>query len=153
MKINEFLDRIRQNEDPLRILNDLHCPVQLSENSFLIKQKQIIDDCFSKPSIEEIFAALKSKQNDFASSTLSTLEKMSPLALKVVLRGFKQSAAKSVEECLMFERDISFEMVKEDDFYEGVRALLVDKDRNPKWNPRDIFNVTEQRVDSLFKSH
>lgn len=151
-KINEFLDRIRQNEDPVKVVNDLHSPVQLAENSVLIKQKHIIDNCFSKPTAEEIFIALKLTQDQFASSTLSTLQKMSPLTLKVVLRGYKENAQKSIEECLKFEGDISFQLVKEDDFYEGVRALLVDKDRYPKWNPRDIFSVTAQHVDALFKA-
>jgi hypothetical protein len=57
-----------------------------------------------------------------------------------------------MEECLAFERDISIRMMREGDFYEGVRAIIVDKDGNPKYNPRDIYNVTEHQVDELFQS-
>ncbi len=75
---------------------------------------------------------------------------MSPLSLKVTFRGLNLGSLRNIEECLNMEHQMSSQFMNEHDFYEGVRAVLVDKDRNPKWNPRDLVSVSEERLNKFF---
>jgi enoyl-CoA hydratase/carnithine racemase len=150
-KIKNLLDRIHQDGDPEKALQELHEDSTPSENSIFVKHREVIDDCFSRPAVEEIMEALRTKQSEFATSTLATLQKVSPLSLKVTFRGLNLGSLKNIEECLNMEYKMSSQFMQEHDFYEGVRAILVDKDRNPKWNPQDLFSVSEEHVNKFFK--
>lgn len=149
-KIKSLLDRIHEDGTPEKALAELHEELSPSSNSIFIEHRDLIDDCFSRPAVEEIMEALKAKQSKFAASTTDTLEKMSPLSLKVTFRGINLGSLRSIEECFQMEFRMATQFMKEPDFYEGVRAILVDKDRNPKWNPSDLFGVTEERVQKFF---
>jgi len=126
-----------------------------------IEYKDLISQCFSKNSVEEIFDSLNkiatSNTHDFktigwAKTTLSTLEKHSPTSLKVVHRQLIEGKKLSYEEVFKMENRIAQTfMKKRKDFFEGVRALLVDKDKNPKWSPATVKEVSTQEVDEYFK--
>jgi enoyl-CoA hydratase/carnithine racemase len=145
-----LIDRIHENGDPERALKELHEESTPPLNSIFIEHKDVIDDCFSRPAVEEILESLKTKQSAFASATLASLEKMSPLSLKVTFRGLNLGSLKNIEECLNMENQMSYQFMHESDFYEGVRAILVDKDRNPKWNPKHLVGVSEDRLNKFF---
>jgi enoyl-CoA hydratase len=112
-----------------------------------------IDLAFAYNTVEEIIAALHaSAAKEFAKSTLDILARKSPTSMKVTLRLLRLGrAAASLEECLQREFDASHAVLASDEFYEGVRAAVVDKDRNPKWNPAAVEAVTPAMVDSYFK--
>lgn len=123
--------------------------------SFLSQNRHDIDYAFDgKDSIEEIFTSLESMgDSQFGQSTLKTLKQMSPTSLKVTLEGLKRGArAQTIGEALEMEYRISQSFMKEgSDFYEGIRAALVDKDGNPKWSPSCLKDVTEEIVDGYFE--
>ena len=130
-------------------------------NSFLAKNRKVIDETFhNKESIEDIISSLEelktknddNNNNDFCSKTLHTLSKMSPTSLKVTLEGMKRGKELSnITESLKMEYRMSQAFMKKDsDFYEGIRALLVDKDHIPKWNPSTLEEVTTDIVESYF---
>jgi len=90
---------------------------------------------------------------DFARQTLETLLRMSPTSLKVSMEGLRRGSASgaSVGDCLKMEFRMSQGCMRTgSDFYEGIRAVLVDKDNDPKWNPSQLADVTEEMVQSYF---
>lgn len=93
--------------------------------------------------VEDIFEGLRDMGggNEWAVKTLKQLEAVSPTSLKVVYRALKEGRNKTLRECLDMEFDIVSEFMRQHDFYEGIRAQLVDKDRNPKWNPNSLAEV------------
>jgi len=111
-----------------------------------------IDTAFAFDTVEEIIAALDSAGTEFAKKTLSELARKSPTSMKVTLRLLRAGRKSgSLKECLQREYDASHAVLASDEFYEGVRAAVVDKDRNPKWNPATLQEVTPALVDSYFK--
>ena len=137
------------------VLMSFHDDVD-SDASFLSQNRNDIDYAFDgKDSVEEIFDSLESMgpESKFGTSTLSTLKTLSPMSLKVTLEGLKRGAkARTIAEALQMEYRIVMHMMKEgSDFYEGIRATLVDKDGNPKWSPANLNDVTEEMVNSHFE--
>ena len=128
-------------------------------DSFLAKQRPDIDSVFdirgekTTVTMEDILAKLAHLDNDFGQQTLETLQKMSPTSLKLTLEGLKRgSQISTIGEDLQMEFRLSQACcrAKSSDFMEGVRAILVDKDRNPQWNPKTLEDVTDEMVESFF---
>ncbi|MBI5264171.1 MAG: enoyl-CoA hydratase/isomerase family protein [Bradyrhizobium sp.] len=113
-------------------------------------QKQI-DGWFGHDSMHDIIEALKRDGTDLAQSTLNTLGEKSPRGMVVALKLLRLArGASSLEECLVREYRASLEVFRSDDFREGVRAAVIDKDRNPKWSPATIDEVTPEMVAPYF---
>lgn len=83
--------------------------------------------------------------------TLQGLSKMSPTSMKVTLKQLIIGAKSTFAECFQMEFRLGSHHVRDSDFAEGVRALLIDKDNQPKWKPPTLAEVTSDRVDSFFK--
>ncbi len=138
------------------VLTSFHDHNVDTQSSFLSQNRNDIDFAFDgKDTMEEIIAALESMGEDsqFGQSTLKTLKQMSPTSLKVTLEGLKRGAKlSSVGEALQMEYRMSQAFMREgSDFYEGIRAALVDKDGKPKWSPPTLEGVTDDIVDSYFE--
>ncbi|MET4292566.1 enoyl-CoA hydratase [Bradyrhizobium sp. LB8.2] len=102
-----------------------------------------IDALFGFDRMEDIVAALKRDGSEFAHATLKTLYEKSPRGMVVTLKLLRLArTASSLEECLMREYRAALEVFRSDDFREGVRAAVIDKDRNPTWSPPRIEDVT-----------
>jgi enoyl-CoA hydratase len=102
-----------------------------------------IDALFGFDRMEDIFAALKRDGSEFALATLKTLNEKSPRGMVVTLKLLRLArTASSLEECLVREYRAALEVFRSDDFREGVRAAVIDKDRNPTWSPPRIEDVT-----------
>jgi enoyl-CoA hydratase/carnithine racemase len=111
-----------------------------------------IDRCFSAESVAEIEAKLKKHGGDWAGKQLAALLKLSPLAMAITLEQLKRCANRSFEDSMTIEYRMSQACMRPGhDFFEGVRALLIDKDQKPKWNPPTIDGVTRDMVDVHFK--
>ncbi|XP_056391937.1 3-hydroxyisobutyryl-CoA hydrolase, mitochondrial isoform X2 [Hyla sarda] len=111
-----------------------------------------INSLFSGKSVEEILENLKQDGSPFAHQQLKTILKMSPTSLKVTFRQLKNGSSLTLQEVLTMEYRISQACMKGHDFYEGVRAVLIDKDQNPKWKPERLEDVTNEYLDSYFAS-
>ncbi|MBR1220664.1 enoyl-CoA hydratase/isomerase family protein [Bradyrhizobium sp. U87765 SZCCT0131] len=110
-----------------------------------------IDRLFAHDTVEAIVAALEVDGSEFALATLKTMREKSPRGLKVTLRLLREARTlKSLKEALVHEFRASLEVFASADFVEGVRAVIVDKDRNPSWNPSRLEDVTPQIVDAYF---
>ena len=102
-----------------------------------------IDLWFGHDRMEDIFAALQRDGSELAQSTLRTLNEKSPRGMVVSLKLMRLGRrSASLEECLVREYRAALEVFRSDDFREGVRAAVIDKDRNPKWSPSRVEDVT-----------
>jgi enoyl-CoA hydratase/carnithine racemase len=111
-----------------------------------------IDRCFSAESLAEIVAKLKKRGGDWANKQLAALLKLSPVSMAITLEQLKRCANRSFEDSMTIEYRMSQRCMQTGhDFFEGVRALLIDKDQKPKWNPPTIEEVTPALVDEHFK--
>jgi enoyl-CoA hydratase len=110
-----------------------------------------IDGWFAYERMEDIVAALQHDGSELALSTLKTLREKSPRGMVVALKLLRLArAASSLEACLVREYRAALEVFASDDFREGVRAAVIDKDRNPKWLPTRIEDVTPELVAPYF---
>jgi enoyl-CoA hydratase len=112
-----------------------------------------IDACFGADDVEGIVARLADTRDDAAQTTLATMRKMSPTSLKVTLRNVRDATHfKRLEESFQQDYRISLACLTGHDFIEGIRAQIVDKDRNPRWQPDTLEGVTPEIVERHFKS-
>jgi enoyl-CoA hydratase len=106
---------------------------------------------FAQPSVEAIIAALEAADTDWAREQLKVLTTKSPQTMKVALRQLELGArAKDFAENMAMEYRIGARVVQRHDFLEGVRAVIVEKDNAPKWNPSTPSAVDEATLDAIF---
>jgi enoyl-CoA hydratase len=106
---------------------------------------------FASDRFEEILASLDSDDSDWAMRELATLRSKSPQTCKVALRQLAQSANLSeFADNMAMEYRIASRVLVRPDFAEGVRAVIVDKDNEPKWDPASPEAVTEALIDTIF---
>ncbi len=111
----------------------------------------VLSDTFSMTSVEGIVAALEAQGGDWAKAQLETLRTKSPQTMKVAFRQLKLGAKMDdFADHMALEYAIGARVVRRHDFLEGVRAVIVDKDGSPKWNPDRLDAVTESMLDEIF---
>lgn len=116
--------------------------------------KPAINVCFAHSSIEMIKASLQDIPGVWPVSVDNALSQKSPLSLKITLEQLRKAKGLSLEQCLQMDYDMVSHFMHGSDFYEGVRALLIDKDKKPKWHPDRLDLVTEHMVADYFvRSH
>jgi enoyl-CoA hydratase len=110
-----------------------------------------IDAWFAHDRMQDIVAALQRDGSELALATLKTLNEKSPRGMVVTLKLLRLArTASSLEQCLVREYRAALEVFASDDFREGVRAAVIDKDRSPKWSPPRIEDVTPKMVAPYF---
>ncbi|PZV38811.1 enoyl-CoA hydratase/isomerase family protein [Mesorhizobium kowhaii] len=111
-----------------------------------------IDRFLAFDSVEAIVSALKTDASEFAQKTWATLLGRSPTSLKLTLRLLRLGrTSSSLEACLEREFAASAKMLSTHDFYEGIRAAIIEKDRNPKWSPDSLADVTDEMVEAALE--
>jgi enoyl-CoA hydratase len=110
-----------------------------------------IDAWFAHDRMEDIVAALQRDGSELAASTLKTLNEKSPRGMVVTLKLLRLARkSSSLEQCLVREYRAALQVFASDDFREGVRAAVIDKDRNPRWSPARIEDVTPEMLAPYF---
>jgi len=131
------LDALSESPGPCRELTD--------------ENVENIVRCFSHDVLEDVFRALEQFDSDWARAQLATLRTKSPQALKVTFRQMREGAKmQSFEDEMRSEYRIASRVCALHDFQEGVRALIVDKDNKPVWNPATLDGVTDALLNDLF---
>ncbi len=134
------------------ILDGLH---EHPGESFLENHREPIGRIFSAPSLEGILKGLENERGpwtEWAHKTLAVLAKKSPLALNVACEQLKRGKSyKTLKEALIVEYRLATRMIRLPDFPEGIRAVIVDKDQSPKWQPPSLSEVSEASVQALFE--
>jgi enoyl-CoA hydratase/carnithine racemase len=119
----------------------------------LQNEREWIDACYSADELETIVKQLSVCQAEAARAALDAMRKASPTSLKVALRNIRSAAAfKKVEESFQQDYRIALACIAGHDFLEGIRATIIDKDRNSRWRPDKIEAVTPDIVDRHFRS-
>jgi len=113
-------------------------------------ERALIDRCFGHDSVEAVIAALEAEPGDFARAARDTLATRSPTSMKVTLAELRRGAALSYPEAVTMEFRLSQACMDGHDFFEGIRALVVDKDRNPRWDPPTLAGVDDALVERHF---
>ncbi len=111
-----------------------------------------IGKLFASNQLEQIIAALDADDSAWAHSELATLKSKSPLSCKISLRLLAKDKSRSnFEDEMRAEYALACRMVRTHDFHEGVRALLIDKDNAPRWDPETPEAVSDEMLDRLFE--
>ncbi|OJV47598.1 MAG: hypothetical protein BGO28_07135 [Alphaproteobacteria bacterium 43-37] len=128
----------------------------LKQNSYSPKVGPIernlhrINTCFSPNTMEEIMHLLsQSSQDSFCKQMFETLMLRSPTSLKVTLKYFDITKGLSRADALQRDLRLSIRFCTGGEFFEGIRAMVVDKDKNPVWNPSRLSDVTDDLVESF----
>ena len=111
---------------------------------------QSIDRHFSANSLEEILGSLASADGAFEAGAAETIGKRSPTSLKVAFRQIVEGRGRPMAECMNMEFRILNRMLAGHDFYEGIRAVVIDKDNRPAWRPATLEEVSAEAVDAYF---
>jgi enoyl-CoA hydratase len=112
---------------------------------------ETIDRAFAGHSVEAVFQALKEDGSSWAREQLAVLETKSPQAMKVAFRQLRQGRDMvSFKDEMAVEYRIAARVCRLHDFQEGVRAVIVDKDNAPRWNPATLGGVTDAMLDAIF---
>ncbi|MGW6383765.1 enoyl-CoA hydratase/isomerase family protein [Peribacillus butanolivorans] len=125
----------------------------LVEESPLSALQLKIDKYFAYETLEEIVASLgmaADSGDDWASKTKSTIQSKSPTSLKVTLSQLQKGNNQSLTSCFNMELKLSMNFMKNHDFYEGVRSVLVEKDRKPHWRPNSLADVSKEDIGRHF---
>ncbi|KAJ0031491.1 hypothetical protein Pint_12507 [Pistacia integerrima] len=140
-------------ENSLAQYGDLVYP----DRESVLHKIETIDKCFSHDTVEEIFDALEneaaSSYDEWCTKTLKKMKEASPLSLKVTLQSIREGRFQSLDQCLAREYRITVNSISKkisNDFCEGVRARLVDRDFAPKWDPPSLGDVSKDMVDCHF---
>ena len=115
---------------------------------------QAIDEHFGQHDVAAIRASLaaetRSEFSDWAEETLKVLDSRSPLAMCVTREMLRRGRNLPLAECFALELHLDRQWFAQGDIMEGVRALIIDKDKSPRWNPPTLAEVTPERVQAFF---
>jgi enoyl-CoA hydratase len=117
----------------------------------LLDKRAEIDRLFASDKLEEIYAALEADGGEFAAATLATLKTKSPQTMKVSLKLLHDGKGMATfADEMRQEYAVGARVVQRHDFLEGVRAVIVDKDNAPKWEPATPEGVSDHVIDQIF---
>lgn len=112
-----------------------------------------IDRCFAGGSVEAILDALAREDTDWAWETRATIERASPISLKITFHQMQLGeAGVDIEQALALEYRMTQHVMAAHDFFEGIRAVLVDKDQKPRWEHGSLSGVSAAEVARYFQS-
>ena len=130
--------------------------VQPAESGALLAHRATIDHAFAADTVETILANLDrvaqtgGLQTEWAAATVATIRSRSPTSLKLALAQVQRGRSWTFEECMRAEFRIVSRVVYGHDFYEGVRALIIDKDNQPRWRPGTLHEVGVADIERYF---
>jgi enoyl-CoA hydratase len=116
----------------------------------LADDRAAIDQCFCAGTVIEIVSRLAAVESEWAKAALTALRTVSPSALHWTLRALRRGRDLTLKQALDAEFALTRTTTAHPDFAEGVRAMVVDKDRKPAWQPAKIEDVDPERIDALF---
>ena len=145
----DLMDRLRKT--PERAASAAGAMAATDPPARIEAQLSSIFKLFASDELEEVLAVLKSDGGEWAATELATLQRKSPLSCKVSLRLLAEGAEReSFEDEMRAEYALASRVVRTHDFVEGVRALLIDKDNAPDWQPASPEAVDSAMLDDLF---
>ncbi len=120
------------------------------KDSLLVQKCEMIKECFSEKTVEKIIHALDDHSDPWCKDVSATLKTRSPTSLKVTLHALQEAEHLDFNDAIQTEFRITSRFLEGKDFFEGVRAVLIDKDQTPRWNPAKLSGVTTAMVKKYF---
>jgi enoyl-CoA hydratase/carnithine racemase len=144
-----FIERLTEVGDAESVLRGFLFPARRETDRPTL---EAIARHFSQPSLKAIVESLEQAAPDdaFAAATLATIRTRSPTSLNVALREISAGQTLSMDDCVRMEFRILNRMLAGHDFYEGIRAAVIDKDGKPKWHPAHLDAVRAADVEAYF---
>ena len=119
--------------------------------SALQAHRALIDRHFGLRSVDAIVASLRGDDDPFARAALAMMQQRSPLMMRVTFEMIRRGTTMGVADCLRMERNLVRRTFEHGEVIEGVRALAIDKDNSPRWNPPSLEQVTDEMVARFFE--
>ncbi|CAI8710113.1 enoyl-CoA hydratase [Pseudomonas sp. IT-196MI5] len=154
--LDEKLDQLEWHDTPLKDLQGLLAKfaVQQLPDAPLATLRPAIDHFFAQPDVPSIVEQLRqvtvADSHEWAVTTANLLETRSPLAMAVTLEMLRRGRELPLEQCFALELHLDRQWFERGDLIEGVRALLIDKDKTPRWNPPTLEALDAEHVASFF---
>jgi len=121
-----------------------------SVESTLLVERDTIDRHFSFTSVSDIMNSLEHDSSLFARNALALMRTRSPLMMCVTLEQIRRGASMTIADCLRMERSMIRHCFERGEAFEGIRAVVIDKDNTPKWMPASLDDVTPEMVSEFF---
>lgn len=147
-EVRQALTRAVSSKDVCKIIGEFSEQAPVSELSAC---QDLIDEIFTGKTIHDVLDKLYAAKHPKAYEWVRNLANKSPLSMAVAFTLLKRNKGKSLKRCLPIEFRLSQRFVEHYDFFEGIRALLIDKDNAPKWQPGHIGQVKLSDVRRYFK--
>ena len=155
--LTEDLSKLRWRNDPKSDISDF-LQARAAQDVLqpaLAGLREAIDAHFSHPTVPAILASLDAERRgeyaDWAQETAKLMRSRSPTMLSVTLRQLQRGAALDLAACFRMELGMAAHSFEQGDVLEGVRAVLIDKDNAPRWQPSRIEDVTDAMVEAFFR--
>lgn len=117
----------------------------------LLAQRDWIDECYAEKTVADIVAALRKQGSEQATAAADLIGTRSPIAVSVTLEAVRRAAElDTLEDVLRQEFRTTCAALRSHDFPEGIRALLIDKDKNPQWQPPSLEQCGTAEIDAYF---
>ncbi|GLU37379.1 enoyl-CoA hydratase/isomerase family protein [Pseudomonas sp. NBRC 100443] len=155
-ELDRRLDAFPWTHSPLQDLSALLAELSFKQlgGSQLADLRPAIDQYFGLPNLDAILASLHEESRPpyqaWAQATLQTMARHSPLAMSVTLELLRRGKQLSLADCFALELHLDRQWFESGDLVEGVRALLVDKDKTPRWSPPSLRELSTERVQRFF---
>ncbi len=151
-KIDALRSALIAIQDTAELENVLNRHKEAAPPSDLSAVQPLIDDIFDGKTVDEILEKLYAAKHPKAYDWVRSLAKKSPMSMTIAFTLLKKTKEMSLKKCLPIEYRLSQRFVEHYDFFEGIRALLVDKDNEPKWQPQHVSQVKTAEVREYFKN-
>ncbi|QYX48882.1 enoyl-CoA hydratase/isomerase family protein [Pseudomonas tussilaginis] len=155
--LDERLDSLTFGAHPLKDLQGVLAKLgtQVLDDAPLAKLRPAIDHFFALPEVSSIVEQLRAvtvaDSHEWAVKAAELMETRSPLAMAVTLEMLRRGRHLSLEDCFKMELHLDRQWFEHGDLIEGVRALIIDKDKQPRWNPATLAGLSRSRVDQFFE--
>ncbi|MFV2944026.1 enoyl-CoA hydratase/isomerase family protein [Pseudomonas japonica] len=155
--LDQDLDQLSWGEYPLKDLQGALARLgsQTLVNPPLAELRPAIDHFFALADVASIVEQLRSvtvaDSHEWALKTASLMDTRSPLAMAVTLELLRRGRHLGLEDCFRMELHLDRQWFEHGDLIEGVRALLIDKDKQPRWNPASVAGLDRARVEQFFE--
>ncbi|HEY3778553.1 MAG TPA: enoyl-CoA hydratase/isomerase family protein [Rhizomicrobium sp.] len=116
----------------------------------LAEYRTTIDRCFAEDCVEAVLAALDDAPDDWAASVAATIRTKSPMSLKISFRELREGRRLAFDACMRMEFRMVSRVMAGEDFFEGVRATIIDKHNSPVWRPATLAEVSDADIDAYF---
>lgn len=145
-----LLEGFASGDDPADVLSEM--ARDLLPSAPISDRRVDIDRIFASSSVEDILAMLDQDDDvdDWASETAMLMRGRSPTSLRLAYNEIRSGKNLSFEECMRMEFRMASRILQGKDFYEGVRAVIVDKDNAPKWTPPSLAEVSDADIQGYF---